>query len=50
MRIASFAMGPASETRHKTVIATQQFSPSADYSMISSASVRRVVATKGLDV
>jgi hypothetical protein len=33
-----------------SVIATQQFSRSADYSMISSASVRRVAATKGLDV
>jgi len=33
-----------------SVIATQQFSRSADYSMISSASVRRVVATKGLHV
>jgi len=33
-----------------SVIATQQLYRSADYSMISSASVPRVVATKGLDV
>jgi hypothetical protein len=40
----------SSDVPKPSVIATQQFSRSADYSMISSASIRRVVATKGLDV